>query len=288
MIDWPSYNESLVRRGQVLLDFDVLDGWDHELSQMNLGKVGEPYDYPNSFIQLLGYMRAYFHLPYRQTQGVVIAHASTKVPNTPHYSTISRRINRLEIKINEKLGNDIVIALDSTGIKVANRGEWMRHKWHVRKGYLKIHVAVDIKKKRILSLEVTSEEIHDGKMLKKLVDNASENNDVKCVLADGMYDNNNNFRHLSKNYIKPGIKTRSNSRVKSTNCHARNMSVVRQQANLKRWKHSVSYRHRWMSETVFSSIKRMFGEHVTARKFPNMVKEMFLKAALYNVFNRMV
>jgi hypothetical protein len=39
MIDWPSYNESLVRRGQVLLDFDVLDGLDHELSQMNLGKL---------------------------------------------------------------------------------------------------------------------------------------------------------------------------------------------------------------------------------------------------------
>ena len=50
------------------------------------------------------------------------------------------------------------------------------HKWHIRKGYLKIHVAVDIKKKRILSLEVTSEEVHDGKMLKMLVDNASENN----------------------------------------------------------------------------------------------------------------
>ena len=51
MIDWPSYNESLVRRGQVLLDFDVLDEWDHELSQMNEGKVGEPYDYPDSFMQ---------------------------------------------------------------------------------------------------------------------------------------------------------------------------------------------------------------------------------------------
>ena len=35
MIDWPSYNESLVRRGQVLLDFDVLDEWDLELSQIN-------------------------------------------------------------------------------------------------------------------------------------------------------------------------------------------------------------------------------------------------------------
>ena len=56
MIDWPSYNHSLVRRGQGPLDFDVLDGWDHELSQMNLGKVGEPYDYPDSFIKILGYM----------------------------------------------------------------------------------------------------------------------------------------------------------------------------------------------------------------------------------------
>ena len=188
MIDWPSYNQSLVRRGQVLLDYDVLDGWDHELSQMNHGKVGEPYAYPDSFIQLLGYMRAYFHLPYRQTQGVVIAHASKKVPGIPDYSTISRRINKLEIKINERLGNDIVvIALDSTGIKVANRGEWIRHKWHVRKGYLKIHVAVDIKRKRFLSLEVASEEVHDdSKMLKKLVDNASENNNLKGILADGM------------------------------------------------------------------------------------------------------
>jgi hypothetical protein len=79
----------------------------------------------------------------------------------------------------------------------------MQHKWHVRKkGYLKIHVAaVDIKKKRILSLEVTSEEVHDdGKMmLNKLVDSASENNNhVKGILADGMYyDSNRNFRYLS-------------------------------------------------------------------------------------------
>jgi hypothetical protein len=148
----------------VLLDFDVLDGWDNELSQMNHGKVSEPYNYPDSFIQLLDYMMAYFHLPYRQTEGVVIAHANTKIPGIPDYSIISRRVNGLEIKINERLlGNNIVIVLDRPGIKVANRGEWIRHKWHIRKGYLKIHVADTIKKKRILSLEVTSEEVHDGK-----------------------------------------------------------------------------------------------------------------------------
>jgi len=68
------------------------------------------------------------------------------------YSTISRRVNKLDIKIDKRIGNDdIVIALDSTGIKVANRGEWIRDKWHVRRGYLKIHVvAVDIRKKKVV------------------------------------------------------------------------------------------------------------------------------------------
>jgi hypothetical protein len=58
-------------------------------------------------------------------------------------------------------------------------------------------------------------------MLNKLVDDAFENNSVKGALADGMYDSNKNFRYQSKNHIKPGIKTRSNSKDRSTNCHAR-------------------------------------------------------------------
>ena len=69
----------------------------------------------------------------------------------------------------------------------------------MRKGYLKIHVvAVDIKKKNIVSLDVTSEEVHDdGTILKRLVYNASENNDVKRVIADGAYDSKENFRYQS-------------------------------------------------------------------------------------------
>jgi len=141
VIDWHIYNESLVRRGGAVLDFGVIDNWNNELDNMNEGKEGASYVYPDSFVQLLGYMHAYFHLPYRQTEGVVRAHAKSKVPSIPDSSTIQRRIKKLDIKINEHLGN--VIVLDSTGIKITNRGEWLPHKWNVRKGYLKIHVAVD-------------------------------------------------------------------------------------------------------------------------------------------------
>jgi hypothetical protein len=125
MVNWSFYNKSLVRRGEVILDFDVIDSWYSELDSMNDGKRGAQYHYPDSFIQLLGYMRAYFNLPYRQAEGVGMAHAGNKVPSIPNYSTINRRVNSQDIRISEQhVGNDdIIIALDSTGIKVANRGE---------------------------------------------------------------------------------------------------------------------------------------------------------------------
>ena len=38
MVNWASYNKSLVRRGEVILDFDIIDGWYDELEKMNEGK----------------------------------------------------------------------------------------------------------------------------------------------------------------------------------------------------------------------------------------------------------
>jgi hypothetical protein len=38
VVNWDNYNESLVRHGEVILDFDVIDSWDNELNNMNNGK----------------------------------------------------------------------------------------------------------------------------------------------------------------------------------------------------------------------------------------------------------
>ena len=99
---WSDYNESLVRRGEILLGFDVIDNWDIELADMNRGKLGEPFHYPDTFVLMLGYAKAYFHLPYRQTEGIVNGHAGDKIPSIPDFSTISRRINRLDLKLENK------------------------------------------------------------------------------------------------------------------------------------------------------------------------------------------
>ncbi len=68
----------------------------------------------------------------------------------------------------------------------------MNKKWTIRgrKGYLKIHVAVDIQSKKILSMEITDELVHDNKMLPKLVNEIVKTNEymIDKLLADGAYD----------------------------------------------------------------------------------------------------
>ncbi len=98
---WSTYNQSLVRRGEINLGFDVINNWDAELKEMNKDKVSEPFHYPNTFLLLLEYAKVYFHLPFRQTEGIAQGHTKGKVPSIPDYPTINRRINKLDIKIKE-------------------------------------------------------------------------------------------------------------------------------------------------------------------------------------------
>jgi hypothetical protein len=65
---WPIYDHFLVRSGELLLAFDIINNWDAELKEMNKDKIREPFHYPNTFLLLLGYAKVYFHLPYRQTE----------------------------------------------------------------------------------------------------------------------------------------------------------------------------------------------------------------------------
>ena len=301
MTDWPSYNRSLVRRGGILFAYDFLDlWWDIEIEQMNEGKEGRKYRYPDSLILVIGYIRVYLHLPYRQTEGIIKA-TGKSLPNHPSYSQISRRINNLDIdgsRSSSELdgdNDDLVMAVDSTGIKVTNRGQWMYEKWNVKnkkKGYLKIHVAVNIKTKEILALEVTDERVHDGRVMDKLLKRVVKRNNngyaikIKSVLADGAYDSNENFKCLEENKIQPGIKARKNSIISAKNASSRNREV-RSQKDFPRWKKKIKYGKRRIAETAFSSMKRTYGEYVSATRFQNMVKEMALKVSLYNLLGRL-
>ena len=125
-------------------------------------------------------------------------------------------------------------------------------------------------------------------MLKKLVNHVLDNPDIMIdsVLAiDGAHDTNTNFQFLEQKEITLGIKVRKNPIISNRNNSLRNKEVrLQAKDDLLKWKTKRKYGHRWIAETVFSTIKRTFGEYVSATMFQNMVKEMMIKVSLYNLF----
>ena len=268
-VNWSEYNESLVKRGELLFDTGFLANWRAELKEMNRGKEGAKYRYPNSVILLLATtVHIYLLLPYRQLEGflkVMSAHIQ-ELREVPDYTTMWwRRVVRVKVQeglnseVNpQKVEDVITIAVDSTGIKVTNRGEWIRDRWKKRRGFIKIHVAVNIKTKKIVSIEVTKEDVVDGKMLKPLtrqavlITSSSSCNTINRVVGDGAYDSKDNFRYLDRMGIEPVIRVRKNSSTKASGCMSRKMMVViEQMKDMKQWKKKNGYGMRWIAECVF-------------------------------------
>jgi hypothetical protein len=131
--------------------------------------------------------------------------------------------------------------------------------------------------------------VPDSKVMKNLVEGVLNNNHdikIKSFIGDGAYDSNENFKYLQKKRIQPIIKVKKNSIISTKNNKIRNEEVGFQTKEYQKWKKKRKYGQRWMVETAFSSIKRMFGEYTSAIRFQNMVKEMTMKVSSYNLFRR--
>jgi len=42
-MNWREYNDYLVKRGELLLDFSILGGWGDEVKRMSIGRRGRPF-----------------------------------------------------------------------------------------------------------------------------------------------------------------------------------------------------------------------------------------------------
>jgi len=283
--NWAEYNEELVRRGEMYINLDFIEKWDEELEQQNKGKKGKPYIYPEAFIQFSAIVHEIFNIPYRQMEWFYRGLARhIDVLKVANYTTLFRRISRLEIQIPECQQEDLVIAIDSSGIKVTNRGEWLREKWKVYRGWLKVHIAVDVRTKKIVGIEVTDETVGDSRVFKELICQAETKGKVEKVLADGAYDTRDIFDILQEKGIEAGIKIRKNaSTLARGSPHRKNCVREVKTLGYEKWKEKHEYGKRWAVEGVFSSVKRIFGETVRAHGQTSAIQEVKGKFLIYNM-----
>ena len=66
-----SLNKSLIERGCVLIDVSFLKSSNKEIKMMNIGKVGTPFQYSDSYVRFLAFLKIGFKIPYPKVQGIV-------------------------------------------------------------------------------------------------------------------------------------------------------------------------------------------------------------------------
>ena len=285
---WSKYNPSLVNRIDILLDTSFLSSWNDDLEKENDGKAGHPYEYPQEFFVFLSKVRELWNIPFRELEGFVRKLSQLTGKFKPlSYVSIFQRIRGIPIsgmieEINGYSRDGMTVIIDSSGFKITQRGDWLSTKWpHRRKGWLKMHIAIDAERMNVVSLTITDLHTPDTKEFRKLLYPVLGR--ASSVYGDGGYDSRKNFQYLSNKGIVAVIPTRSNSRSLSRGGSPARGRVVRRirKIGLDAWKKEVQYGKRWRVEIFFSALKRTVGEVIMANKLLYQVQEAIMKIYAY-------
>lgn len=275
--NWKEYSERLIKRGEYYINPRFLETWIDELKELNEGKVGQPYMYPTSMIEFLAILKAKgFDL--RALEGIVRV-LSKRLGNFPviSFSQIRRRIKGLPLNFEAK-GNHLVTGTDGSGLKVTNRGEWIRQKWHIRRGWVKVVILGDTQG-NIVDIRVGNEGLDENKasrgMLRKNAKNIDKN------LADGLHDCEDNFNLYNELDIEPGIKIRGNANPDGMAPRPYAIQEY-QEKGYEQWAKDKGYGFRWVAtEGIFSAVKTIFGEALSSHTIRNLYHEAKLKFWAY-------
>lgn len=277
--DWKIYHKELVIRGEFFFDFSFLENWDVELKLMNLNKRGHPFEYPESLFYWLSPMHSF--LDSRKLEGAM-RQLSKYIPRLKacDHSTIIERLNRLDHQADIDKTRSYRTAIDSTGIKLSNRGEYIRHKWKVKRGWVKVSIVVDRFSKDLLDVEVALDDIGDYKLAKKHLSNLQDIK-IEDSAMDGAYYVEEIYELLKKRNICPVIKMPQNASNKGFDPMHTAVRDMEQLGGYKPWRDKYKYGSRWNIEGYNSSTKRTFGECTKMHKEENCLKEAKAKFTNY-------
>jgi len=125
---WHDYNESLIERGRVLIDVSLLKSSNKEIKMMNIGKIGAPFQYSDSYVRFLAFLKIGFKIPYRMVQGIVCGLAEyVKIVEEIHFTHIRKRMIGIKpsIENDNDNDNDEPLVVDASGLTVSKKGDYI-------------------------------------------------------------------------------------------------------------------------------------------------------------------
>jgi hypothetical protein len=287
--NWPIYNEQLVKRGEYFLDFDFVMNWNEELIKMNKKKIGAPYLFPNSFIEL----QAVWHakkIPYRMIEG--ISRDLEKIGCIPlhnNYSTTDRRVNKLSCQLVLPSSNYLTLFTDGSGFHVVEGGEYLREKYGKKnRRWIQVVILGSPDSKEPVSYEVNIIQDSETESAKRQVEDLIYADvQIDKFGGDGAFDKIALWNWLESQGIEPIIKPDKNAIIPSGNRCRDNNVDERNKLGYTLWAREHGYGHRWpATEGIFSAVKRIFGEEIHAKTEIGMIQDAKIKFWAYQKIKR--
>ena len=189
--NWCGYNESLRNRGDLTV-WITGDARKHWAAPRRRSRGGQPR-YSDLAITMCLTLGMVYRLPLRQTQGLIrsISKLMLLEISVPDFSTLSRRGRGLSLPARPKIKitDPVHLAIDSTGLKVFDEGEWLQSKYNVkakRKRWRKLHLGLNLVTGDIVCSDLTLDDVGDPTVLPDLLNQIGT--PVSRFIADGAYD----------------------------------------------------------------------------------------------------
>lgn len=209
MANWSDYNEALRQRGSLTVWFtdDAIAAWK---AAPRTTPGGLPH-YSDLAITTALTLRAVFHLPLRQTEGLIgsVLQLLSLDLSVPDFSTLSRRAQSLELPAQPRAtGGSIHLLVDSLGLKLGGPSEWLveKHGTKKRRSWRKLHIGFDAVTGRIVASILTERDVDDASQVEQGLDQIAEH--IEIFMGNSGYDRTNvsttlNERHADAKVIIP-------------------------------------------------------------------------------------
>ena len=290
--NWAEYEAGLQKRGDltVWISDAALDAWRAPPS----GKPGGQRTYADIAIEAALTIRMVFHLPLRQTEGLLRSLADLLKVDLPipDHTTLSRRLQKLgEIQF-PRLAADrpIHLLIDSTGLRI--------HVGHMRKpprnrAWRKLHLAVDADTGEIVASDLTARQTHDCTQVRALLEQIAD--PVASLSADGAYDTKAVYEAAHERgkgravrvLIPPGrnaqLSPKLSAALQERNHNIRSIRELGRRA----WHQRSGNSRRSMVENTVFRYKTIIGRSMRSRTFVGQRVEVRLACKILNTMTRL-
>ena len=291
--NWPAYNQSQTHEFSMFQDI-LIEILDTLVVNHKLIRQGRPFNDLREMI-FCSVMRAYYGKSSRRCVSF-LDHAVTKgyINKKPHFNTIlnyykeeamTAILKYLIEKSASPLKNlEMDFTIDSSGFSTSMFGRWLNVRIQsngVKRIFKKAHVTSGVISNVITAIEITPGYYADSPQFKDLVEITAKTFKIREISADKAYSSRKNLQTIAQLGGIPFIPFRENASGRP-----RGNMVWRQMKRLydeHREYFMMKYHKRSNAETVFSMIKRKFGNHLYSKSDVGQVNEILCKALAHNI-----